>query len=242
MRADFVANAGHELRTPLASLIGFIETLRGPAVDDPEAQQRFLGIMAEQAARMQRLIDDLLSLSGIELVEHKRPAEVVHLPALAQHIAASFEPAILARKAILNLAIEPELPAVLGDPDQLAQVLQNLLDNALRYGGEGVRICVSAGRVHPGERWPARPGLVLAVNDNGPGVAREHLPRLTERFYRVDTGRSRTSGGTGLGLAIVKHIVNRHRGQLRIESAEGAGMTCKIWLPATEFEFGRSAL
>ncbi len=232
MRADFVANAGHELRTPLASLVGFIETLRGPAAEDPAAQQRFLGIMAEQAAHMQRLIGDLLSLSRIELVEHQRPAERVDLPDLAGRIAAGFEPAIQAQRAALTLEIAPDLPQVPGDADQLAQVLQNLLDNALKHGGEGVGIRLAAAPARPGKRWPARPGVVLSVTDTGPGIAREHLPRLTERFYRVDAGRSRAAGGTGLGLAIVKHIVSRHRGQLRIESTEGSGTTVSFWLPA----------
>ncbi|MBD0273260.1 MAG: two-component sensor histidine kinase, partial [Acetobacteraceae bacterium] len=231
MRADFVANAGHELRTPLAGLVGFIETLRGPAADDHEAQRRFLGIMAEQAARMQRLIDDLLSLSRIELVEHQRPAERVDLAELAGRIAAGFEPVVRARRATLALEIAQDLPRPLGDADQLAQVVQNLLDNALKHGGEGVGLRLAAAPARPGERWPARPGVVLSVADTGPGIAREHLPRLTERFYRVDAGRSRAAGGTGLGLAIVKHIVNRHRGQLRIESTEGSGTAVSVWLP-----------
>jgi two-component system, OmpR family, phosphate regulon sensor histidine kinase PhoR len=231
MRADFVANAGHELRTPLASLVGFIETLRGPAADDPAAQRRFLGIMAEQAARMHRLIDDLLGLSRIELVEHQRPTDRVDLIELAGQVAAGFEPALLARKAALAVQVDPALPPVVGDADQLAQVLQNLLDNALKHGGEGVSVRLTAEPAPPGERWPARSGVVLTVADTGPGIAREHLPRLTERFYRVDAGRSRAAGGTGLGLAIVKHIVNRHRGQLRIESTVGAGTNFRIWLP-----------
>jgi two-component system phosphate regulon sensor histidine kinase PhoR len=231
MRADFVANAGHELRTPLASLVGFIETLRGPAADDPAAQRRFLGIMAEQAARMHRLIDDLLGLSRIELVEHQRPTDRVDLIELAGQVAAGFEPALLARKAALAVQVDPALPPVVGDADQLAQVLQNLLDNALKHGGEGVSVRLTAEPAPPGERWPARSGVVLTVADTGPGIAREHLPRLTERFYRVDAGRSRAAGGTGLGLAIVKHIVNRHRGQLRIESTVGAGTSFRIWLP-----------
>lgn len=232
-RADFVANAGHELRTPLASLIGFIETLRGPAAEDTAAQRRFLGIMAEQAARMNRLINDLLSLSRIELVEHQRPTKQVNLGRLIERMAVGFEPMISAQKASLVLAIEPALPTLAGDADQLAQVTQNLLDNALKYGGMGVRVHITATSARQGERWPALPGVVLAVSDNGPGIAPEHLPRLTERFYRVDKAHSRAAGSTGLGLAIIKHIVNRHRGQLRIESQEGVGSTFSIWLPAT---------
>ncbi len=231
MRADFVANASHELRTPLASLIGFIETLRGPAADDPPAQTRFLQIMAEQAARMNRLIDDLLSLSRIELTEHRPPTEWVALAELLRFTAASFEPRVKARGIRLELAVPPDLPAVLGDEDQLGQVLQNLLDNAVKYGREGGAVRVTAAAAAPGGRWPARPGVTVAVADDGAGIPRQHLPRLTERFYRVDRGRSRAVGGTGLGLAIVKHIVNRHRGQLAIDSNEGQGATFTVWLP-----------
>ncbi len=226
MRADFVANVSHELRTPLASLIGFIDTLRGPAADDPPAQQRFLGIMGEQAARMNRLIDDLLSLSRIELIEHQAPSDTVELCELVTRLVAGFEPRLRERSVKLDLRVPDELPAVIGDADQLTQVLQNLLDNAVKYGREGgtVRLDVATAR-------PGRPGVVVTVADQGAGIPREHLPRLTERFYRVDTGRSRAAGGTGLGLAIVKHIVNRHRGQLAIESEEGTGTTVTVWLP-----------
>jgi len=231
MRADFVANASHELRTPLASLIGFIDTLRGPAADDPPAQTRFLGIMADQAQRMNRLIDDLLSLSRIELTEHQPPADRVDLTGLVQRLAAAFEPQVRDRQVSLHLHLQPGLPAVPGDDDQLEQVLQNLLDNATKYGRHGGTVTVTVSQAPPGGRWPARPGVVLAVTDDGQGIARAHIPRLTERFYRADKGRSRAVGGTGLGLAIVKHIVNRHRGQLLIESAEGAGTTVTVWLP-----------
>ncbi|MBV9784931.1 MAG: two-component sensor histidine kinase [Acidisphaera sp.] len=227
MREDFVANASHELRTPLASLIGFIDTLRGPAADDPPAQQRFLGIMAEQAARMNRLIDDLLSLSRIELTEHLPPADRVELSVLIPRIVAAFEPRLAARRMAVEVTLDTALPAIVGDADQLAQVLQNLLDNAVKYGREGGRVRLSAAQAVP----PRRAGVVVAVADDGPGIARAHLARLTERFYRVDKGRSRSAGGTGLGLAIVKHIVNRHRGQLLIESEEGRGSIFSVWLP-----------
>jgi two-component system phosphate regulon sensor histidine kinase PhoR len=226
MRADFVANVSHELRTPLASLIGFIDTLRGPAADDPPAQQRFLGIMGEQAARMNRLIDDLLSLSRIELIEHQVPSGTVELCELVTRLAAGFEPRLRARSVTLDLRVTNELPTVIGDSDQLTQVLQNLLDNAVKYGREGGTVRLDVAVAPPG-----RPGVVVTVADQGAGIPREHLPRLTERFYRVDTGRSRAAGGTGLGLAIVKHIVNRHRGQLSIESEEGTGTTVTVWLP-----------
>ena len=231
MRADFVANASHELRTPLASLIGFIDTLRGPAADDPPAQTRFLGIMAEQAQRMNRLIDDLLSLSRIELTEHQVPAELVALPPLIRRLAAAFELQIKARGMGLVVDVAPDLPPVPGDEDQLEQVLQNLLDNAVKYGRQSGTLRLSAQAVAAGKPWPARPGVAIAVSDDGQGIARAHIPRLTERFYRADKHRSRAVGGTGLGLAIVKHIVNRHRGQIAIESTEGVGTTVTVWLP-----------
>ncbi len=231
MRADFVANASHELRTPLASMIGFVDTLLGPAADDLPAQRRFLGIMAEQGARMNRLIDDLLSLSRIELIEHQPPSERVHLFEVVDVIAAGFEPRLRDRAVTLDLRLDRGLPPVLGDADQLAQVVQNLVDNAVKYGRDGGTVRIDAGRASPGEKFPNRPGALLAVTDQGQGIAREHLPRLTERFYRVDKGRSRNAGGTGLGLAIVKHIVNRHRGQLLIESEVGRGTTITVWLP-----------
>ena len=234
MRADFVANASHELRTPLTGLIGFIETLRGPAADDPAAQQRFLGIMAEQAERMNRLIDDLMSLSRIELTEHQPPSERVDLAELVDGVVAGFEPRIAKKKVKLSLDLPRDLPPIVADADQLAQVASNLVDNALKYGKPGGELRVSIARAEPGGRWPVRPGLVLSVQDDGRGIAREHLPRLTERFYRVDKARSRTGAapsGTGLGLAIIKHILNRHRGQLAIESEEGKGSIFSVWLP-----------
>ena len=231
MRADFVANASHELRTPLASLIGFIDTLRGPAADDPPAQTRFLAIMAEQAQRMNRLIDDLLSLSRIELTEHQPPADRVDLAALARLLPEVFEPQLMARDIRLDLMLS-DSPAVVGDDDQLQQVLQNLLENAVKYGREGGTVQVAVRPAAPGGRWPARPGVTLAVADDGQGIARAHIPRLTERFYRADKGRARAVGGTGLGLAIVKHIVIRHRGQMAIDSTEGVGTTVTVWLPA----------
>jgi two-component system phosphate regulon sensor histidine kinase PhoR len=229
-RADFVANASHELRTPLASLVGFIDTLRGPARDDEAARTRFLDIMAEQAARMNRLIDDLLSLSRIELTEHQPPAKRVDLFDAVTRMLAAFEIRIRERGVTMCLDADENVPDVLGDGDQLEQVLQNLLDNALKYGREGGTVTVSLRRA-AGEKWPARPGLVLSVSDDGPGIPKAQLPRLTERFYRVDSSRSRSIGGTGLGLAIAKHVVNRHRGILMIESEEGQGATFSVWLP-----------
>ena len=232
MRADFIANASHELRTPLASLIGFIETLQGPAADDMPAQRRFLAIMAEQAGRMNRLIDDLLSLSRIEMNEHQPPSARVDLGALATRVVAGFEPAAASRRVALELQVATGLPPAVADADQVAQVLQNLVDNALKYGREGGHVQVGLMVAPAGARWPARPGVLLTVGDDGPGIPKQHVPRLTERFYRVDAGRSRRAGGTGLGLAIVKHIVNRHRGHLAIDSEEGKGAVFSVWLPA----------
>ncbi len=237
MRADFVANASHELRTPLASVIGFIETLRGPAQDDAEARARFLAIMAEQSERMRRLIEDLLGLSRIEVTEHEPPAGRVDLAALARSEAEAMAPLLAERRVKLDAALEPGAEAAPADAGQLGQVVRNLLENALRYGPAGGTVRLSVAPARPGAdgagpRWPAQPGVVLSVADDGPGIAREHIPRLTERFYRVDRGRARHAGGTGLGLAIVKHIVNRHRGQLVIESEEGVGSTFHVWLPA----------
>jgi two-component system phosphate regulon sensor histidine kinase PhoR len=231
-RADFVANASHELRTPLASLIGFISTLRGPAADDPPAQKRFLEIMAEQAERMNRLIDDLLSLSRVEITEHQAPNEKVDMEELIERLLAGFEIAFRQRGTTLDWKTFPNMPWVIGDTDQLEQVAQNLLDNALKYGKQGGTIRVRLEPPVPGGPFPARAGVVFSVADDGPGIPKQHLPRLTERFYRVDTGRSRAIGGTGLGLAIVKHIVNRHRGALHIESEPGQGAKFSVWLPA----------
>jgi two-component system phosphate regulon sensor histidine kinase PhoR len=231
MRADFVANASHELRTPLTSLIGFIDTLRGPAADDLPAQQRFLAIMAEQAQRMNRLIDDLLSLSRIEMTEHQAPSDLVDPGDVARRVTALFEPPGRADRASIVLQIEPKLPRVVADADQLEQVLQNLVENAVKYGRDGGQVRVDIATSRPGRRWPARPGVIMAVTDDGPGIDPAHVARLTERFYRIDKGRSRRAGGTGLGLAIVKHIVNRHRGQLVIESKLGVGSTFAVWLP-----------
>lgn len=229
MRADFVANSSHELRTPLASLIGFIETLRGPAADDPEAQQHFLGIMAEQAARMQRVIGDLLSLSKIEISEHSPPKEMQHLPFLLERIVAGMEPMLKAQGTQLVFAAPADLPQIQADADQLTQVFTNLLDNALKYGKPGGEIKLVA-TDQPDTRFPPG-GIIVSVADDGIGIPREHIPRLTERFYRVDKGRSRSIGGTGLGLAIVKHVVNRHRGKLVIESEPGQGTVFTVWLP-----------
>lgn len=238
MRADFVANASHELRTPLSTLIGFIETLRGPARDDEEARQRFLAIMSEQGSRMARLIADLLSLSQIELDEHMPPEGRVDLAQVVQSVADMLQFQAEAKHMHIALDAAPHLPAVIGDRDQLVQVMQNLIDNALKYGRPGTAVTVTL-KVEP-QAAPGsgsgRASVVAMVRDEGEGIAREHLPRLTERFYRVDTARSRRLGGTGLGLAIVKHIVNRHRGSFAIDSREGEGSCFTLRLPAAAGE------
>jgi two-component system phosphate regulon sensor histidine kinase PhoR len=229
-RADFVANASHELRTPLASLLGFIETLRGPAADDPAAQQRFLGIMAEQGERMRRLIDDLLSLSRIEMEEHQPPTGEAPLAMITRAEAEALAP--LMRRRDMRAALELEEGVVVrpANADQVAQVIRNVLENAINHGRDGGLISVSL-KAAVLEDATARPGALLSITDDGPGIAKHHIPRLTERFYRVDPARSRHKGGTGLGLAITRHIVMRHRGRLAIDSTEGLGTTVKIWLP-----------
>ena len=236
MRADFVANASHELRTPLSSLSGFIETLRGHAKDDPDARERFLGIMQEQAGRMRRLIDDLLSLSRIELNEHVPPSRSVDLRAVAYDVIDALQPQARQARIQIKLVPEPGLPLAIGDRDELLQVLQNLIDNAIKYGRPDSEVIVTLGPGVPpdfslGAMVP-NPCCYLAVKDSGQGIAAQHIPRLTERFYRVDVSQSRDRGGTGLGLAIVKHIVNRHRGKLDIKSEQGKGSVFMVALPA----------
>ena len=230
MRADFVANVSHELRTPLASLVGFIETLQGPASKDDAARNRFLGIMQREAARMTRLIEDLLSLSRIELDEYTPPSSTVDIAGVLRGLGESMQPRAEKRSARIELDIAEGLPPIMADRDQLIEVFQNLLDNALKYGGTGGTVTVSARKVDSIPQIVG-PAIVVSVRDEGPGIASEHIPRLTERFYRVDSARSRELGGTGLGLAIVKHIVNRHRGTLTVASKEGAGSTFSVSFP-----------
>lgn len=225
MRADFVANASHELRTPLTALLGFIDTLQGPARKDEAARDRFLDLMRVQGARMKRLIDDLLSLSRIEMNAHQRPEGLVDLEALARHIADSLGPMAKEQGVEISLDLTVGLQ-VRGDWDELTQVVQNLVENALKYANSGKKIDISTTR--------AAKSAELAVRDYGQGIAAEHLPRLTERFYRVSVQESRSRGGTGLGLAIVKHILNRHRGRLLIASTPGEGSRFTIRLPAVE--------
>ena len=232
MRADFVANASHELKTPIAALTGFIETLRGPARDDAEARARFLAIMDEQAKRMARLVEDLLSLSRIELDEHTRPDAPVDLLPLLRAVIDTLELRARQRGIALKLDSAGRVPPALGDRDQLQQVFQNLADNAVKYARANSVVTIELRLTEGGPALAdGAPALAVAVRDQGEGIAAQHLPRLTERFYRIDNARSRQLGGTGLGLAIVKHIVNRHRGALSIDSSPGQGSVFTVFLP-----------
>jgi two-component system phosphate regulon sensor histidine kinase PhoR len=227
MRVDFVANASHELRTPLASLLGFVETLQGPAREDEGARSKFLAIMREQAQRMSRLVDDLLSLSRIEQHLHVRPDTPVDLVGILRHIVDTLSPMAYDKNVTLRIEA-PASVSVAGDRDELLRVAENLIENAIKYGAadattvkKDVDIIIKVIGAQAS----------LSIRDYGPGIAPEHLPRLTERFYRVDVGQSRAKGGTGLGLAIVKHIVARHGGRLNIESKLGEGATFSVALP-----------
>ncbi len=230
MRADFVANVSHELRTPLAAITGFIDTLQGPARDDAAVRGRFLGIMQAQAWRMARLIDDLLSLSRIEQRAHQRPDTPVDLIAIVRQVADGLQTLAQDRGIAVEIT-EPSTPlVVLGDRDELTRLFENLIENGLKYGASGKRMDIAlAAAGAPGGKGEA----VVSVRDYGPGIAAEHLPRLTERFYRVDVGESRAQGGTGLGLALVKHILNRHQGRLTIDSKEGEGATFTVRLQSS---------
>ncbi|HLY04309.1 MAG TPA: ATP-binding protein [Rhizomicrobium sp.] len=235
-RSDFIANASHELRTPLAALSGFIDTLRGHARDDEEARERFLDIMSGEANRMRRLIDDLLSLTRIEQNEHVPPVDEVDIHAVVSEAAAALQGLASLDRVTLSIGQQNDLPPVLGDRDELVQLFQNLIHNAIKYGRPGGDVNVTFSP-HPAEATvPGRHGaesfVAVSVKDEGEGIPREAIPRLTERFYRVDVRRSRERGGTGLGLAIVKHIVNRHHGRLVIDSQTGEGSTFTVLLPA----------
>ncbi|MDB5359744.1 MAG: histidine kinase [Rhodospirillales bacterium] len=225
MRADFVANASHELRTPLSTLVGFIETLQGPAADDEDARIKFLAIMQQQASRMARLVEDLLSLSRIEMNEHLPPTTPIEVVTVLRHVGQTLEMKAAARGMSIEYDVSDERARVVGDADELAQLFQNLIDNAIKYSKPDTAITIGLG---PSKRF--RDGFAILVRDRGEGIPRTHLPRLTERFYRVDTARSREMGGTGLGLAIVKHIINRHRGQLEIDSEMGEGTVFTVHL------------
>jgi two-component system phosphate regulon sensor histidine kinase PhoR len=228
MRADFVANASHELRTPLAALSGFIDTLQGPAKDDAKARERFLGIMHAQATRMARLIDDLLSLSRVELSAHVRPDTSIDIVPIIRQVADGLEPLAHERQVAIDIDL-PEMPvSIAGDREELLRLFENLIENALKYGASGGKVVVSLVQASSTD---GAPEVRVLVRDFGPGIAPEHLPRLTERFYRVDVGDSRAQGGTGLGLSLVKHILNRHRGRLLIESVPKNGATFTACFP-----------
>lgn len=226
MRIDFVANVSHELRSPLTSLSGFIETLQGPAKNDPIAQERFLALMAGDAQRMSRLIEDLLSLSKLQASERVAPSQSVDISSILRRVTASLGPLSDREKTNISLRLSPDLHLVIGDADELTQVFQNLIENGVKYSAQGTTVEVTA------EPDPSHENqLRISVRDHGEGLDPAHIPRLTERFYRVDKGRSRDMGGTGLGLAIVKHILIHHRAYLHIDSTIGEGSTFSVFLP-----------
>lgn len=234
MRADFVANASHELRSPLSSILGFIETLQGPARNHPDATTRFLSIMGREAERMNRLIDDLLQLSRVEIDEHVRPKGQVDVVGCMQTVFEVLEPRAKSKNMALELKVNKHPEKIDGDTDQLIQVFRNLVENAIHYGDEGTAVSVT---IESRTDQPTGPenGVAIHVRDRGQGIEKRHIPRLTERFYRIDHARTRHKSdapiSTGLGLAIVKHIINRHRGRLKIESTIGTGSTFSILLP-----------
>ncbi|MBO9397025.1 two-component sensor histidine kinase [Shimia sp. R9_1] len=230
MRRDFVANVSHELRTPLTAILGFVETLQGPARADPKAQDRFLGIMSAEASRMNRLVGDLLSLSRVEEVSRMRPTDPVDLDQVVRSVLQNLGPMAEDNDCALIYERERDPAVVAGDADQLLQVVTNLVENALKYGGNGTQVTVTL-KERSNSNGVMGPGFALAVKDDGPGIDSVHIARLTERFYRIDSHRSREMGGTGLGLAIVKHIINRHRGRLQIDSVVGKGSVFKVLLP-----------
>jgi len=229
MRVDFVANVSHELRTPLASILGFVETLQGPARDDPKAMMRFLKIMQDEASRMTRLIEDLLSLSHIEREAHIPPSEEISLVKIIESVVETLNFQMKRRDMTVKLNSELDDCMVIGDRDQLTQVFQNLIDNAVKYGAPETEIAIHLhSQIGIGDE---QENIQIAITNEGQGIAPEHIKRLTERFYRVDTARSRSLGGTGLGLAIVKHIIQRHEGDLSFESEVGKYTTARIQLP-----------
>ena len=231
MHSDFVANVSHELRSPLSALLGFIETLQGPAQDDRDARERFLNIMIQEANRMARLIDDLLSLSRVEIQEHLVPNDNVNITLILQNIVDILSIKSDKRNMELKLKCTHDNCWVIGDADQITQVFQNLIDNAIKYGKEGTAVEINCRYL---DRMPHRkvPGLAVDIRDFGDGITDEHVPRLTERFYRIDKARSRSMGGTGLGLAIAKHIIARHRGRLHIDNKVDPGTVFTVMLPS----------
>ncbi|WP_370229885.1 ATP-binding protein [Cognatishimia sp.] len=232
IRRDFVANVSHELKTPLTALLGFIETLQGPARNDTAAQERFLTIMGAEASRMNRLVGDLLSLSRVEEEARLRPTNELDVSDIVRTVARNLSEVAKAQNVTITLhGLDSGADlTVLGDPDQLLQVFTNLVENAVKYGGSGGEVSIGFKTVER-DLFLRRPAVRIDVTDNGQGIDPLHIPRLTERFYRIDSHRSREMGGTGLGLAIVKHIVNRHRGRLKIDSDLGRGSTFSVILP-----------
>lgn len=229
MRTDFVANASHELRTPLAAILGFIETLRDPdAGEDAPTRERFLGVMDKEAKRMRQLVDDLISLSRIEADRYRTPSDRVDFAQLVREVAHDIQESGNRSNSVIATTIADDMPKVTGDRTQLAQLLHNIIGNAAKYNREGRAIAITLGS----DAEAATNMVKLTVRDEGEGIEADHIPRLTERFYRVDSARSRAMGGTGLGLSIVKHIVERHKGRLAIDSAPGVGTNVTIWLPA----------
>ncbi len=227
MRADFVANASHELRTPLASLTGFIETLRGPARNDVAAREKFLGIMLEQAGRMSRLIDDLLSLSRLEMRPNVDRTEVIDIAALTSQVIDALSPMALESGVEIERKFGSAPVRISALRDELIQVLENLIENACKYGKSGGKVAVSIDVPETG----GGKEVIISIRDFGPGISAEHIPRLTERFYRATPNTGTVQKGTGLGLAIVKHIVSRHKGRLAIQSKPGNGSTFAVHLP-----------
>ncbi|MEQ8666755.1 MAG: ATP-binding protein [Rhodospirillales bacterium] len=239
MRADFVANASHELRSPLSAIIGFLETLAESAKEDAEARARFIEIMLRESRRMTRLIDDLLSLSRVEINEHVRPTGYVNIEVIVNQVTETLAGKAADRGIRFKAVVPAGLPRIIGDEEQLLQVLHNLVDNAIKYANPGSRIEIEAQSVN---RVPGRtsPGISIAVSDESDGIPPDVIPRLTERFFRVDEARSRQLGSTGLGLAICKHIINRHRGHLTIDSTKGKGSTFTVFLPSQPAETARA--
>ncbi len=236
LRVDFVANASHEIRSPLAAIVGLLETVRGPARDDADARERFLEVMAAEAARMAQLVEDLLSLSKIEMREHALPTGLVSLTTVAEEVAATLAHRAEARRMRIAVTVEEgaeAVPPIVGDADELALMIRNLVLNSITYGREGtlVRVALRACDAPPALPWARDGAVAISVEDESEGIAPEHIARLTERFYRVDKGRSRKAGGTGLGLAIVKHVVSRHRGLLAIDSTLGVGSRFTVYFP-----------
>lgn len=230
LRRDFVGNVSHELKTPLTSILGFLETIQGAARHIPEDRDRLIGIMVDEANRMNRLVNDLLSLNQVETMEISPPTDTVDLVGIVQQVLKNFVPVFDKNNITISFLTDLKFANLLGDRDQLLQVVSNLVENAVKYAGPDKPITLSLS-MSPYQSLLDSKALVMDVCDQGPGISQVHIPRITERFYRVDSHRSRAVGGTGLGLSIVKHIINRHKGKLRIKSNEGQGSTFSVVLP-----------